>query len=106
MDTRKTETPRWIAGAFLYLYSQCGEISRVKWHVSEECSCRGFKLKRVLPGSILELSRLRRWGSVGLYPIAAHGLEGDEKLTRVSVAERRRMEESRLYDCGGSKSDG
>ena len=39
------ETPASDRGRFLYLYSQCSEVGRVKWHISEECFCRGFKLK-------------------------------------------------------------
>ncbi len=34
-----------IAGVFFYLYFQCSEVGRVKWHISEECFCRGFNLK-------------------------------------------------------------
>lgn len=28
-----------------YLYFQCSEVDSVKWCISEECYCRGFKLK-------------------------------------------------------------
>jgi hypothetical protein len=41
----KTETPANDRGRFLYLYFQFSEIGRVKWHISEERFCRGFKLK-------------------------------------------------------------
>jgi hypothetical protein len=41
----KIETPANDRGRFLYLYFQCIEVDRVKWHISEECFCRGFKLK-------------------------------------------------------------
>ena len=44
-DTRKRKRPRKYRGRFLYLYFQCSEIGRVKWHIFEECLCRGSKLK-------------------------------------------------------------
>jgi hypothetical protein len=43
--TRKTETPANDRGRLPYLYFQCIEVGRVKWHISEECFCRGSKLK-------------------------------------------------------------
>jgi hypothetical protein len=39
------ENARDGRGRFLYLYFQSSEVGRVKWHISEECFCRGFKLK-------------------------------------------------------------
>jgi hypothetical protein len=47
---RKTETPANDRGRFLYLYFQCSEVGRAKWHISEECFCRGFKLNRCSRG--------------------------------------------------------
>jgi hypothetical protein len=41
------ETPADIAGVpLMSLYFQCSEVDGVKRHISEECFCRGFKLKQ------------------------------------------------------------
>jgi len=52
MGIGKTETPANDRGRFLYLYFQCSEIGRVKWHISEECFCRGFKLNLLQSGAL------------------------------------------------------
>jgi len=49
------ETPANDRGRFLYLYFQCSEIGRVKWHISEECFCRGFKLNLDAVGGRCEI---------------------------------------------------
>jgi hypothetical protein len=45
MHAQQNRNARDDRGRFLYLYFQCIEIGRAKWHISEECFCRGFKLK-------------------------------------------------------------
>jgi hypothetical protein len=54
------ETPANDRGRFLYLYFQCSETDRVKWHISEECFCRGFKLK------LLKEKRVEKFHHVAL----------------------------------------
>ena len=53
------ETPANDRGRFLYLYSQCSEVDRVKWHISEECFYRGFKLKLLQSGAVMKLTLTR-----------------------------------------------
>jgi hypothetical protein len=48
----KMETPASDRGRLLYLYFQCSEVDRAKWHISEECSYRGFKLNRCSLGPL------------------------------------------------------
>ena len=46
-------------GRFVYLYFQCSEIDRVKWHICEEKFCRGFKLNRMQSGVVMKLTLTR-----------------------------------------------
>jgi hypothetical protein len=48
------ETPANDRGRFLYLYFQCIEVDGVKWHISEECFCRGFKLKPTADRAVMK----------------------------------------------------
>jgi hypothetical protein len=54
MGIGKTETPANDRGRFLYLYFQCSEFGTVKWHISEECFCRGFNLRLAAVRSLMK----------------------------------------------------